>query len=155
ELLTTALPSGAVGEYQLQAAIAAVHDEAPTAADTDWPQILALYGLLEHMTANPIITLNRAVAVAMVEGPAAGLAALEALEERLALGAGALAIARKRRAHGFGARVEVAVDVRRVPPSLASRRTAASERVGDGPEALPSRATSPEEGSGRDYRHLL
>ena len=83
ELLTTALPSGAVGEYQLQAAIAAIHDEALTAADTDWPQILALYGLLEHMTANPIITLNRAVAVAMVEGPAAGLAALEALEERL------------------------------------------------------------------------
>jgi RNA polymerase sigma factor (sigma-70 family) len=84
ELLTRALPSGAVGEYQLQAAIAAVHDEAPTAADTDWPQILALYGLLERMTDNPIIALNRAVAVAMVEGPSAGLAALEGLEEVLA-----------------------------------------------------------------------
>jgi RNA polymerase sigma factor (sigma-70 family) len=83
-LLTRALPSGAVGEYQLQAAIAAVHDEAPTAADTDWPQILALYGLLERMSDNPIITLNRAVALAMVEGPAVGLATLEGLDERLA-----------------------------------------------------------------------
>src|SRR5207245_5679764 len=59
ELLTTSLPSGAVGEYQLQAAIAAIHDEAPTAADTDWPQILALYGLLAHMNANHIITFYR------------------------------------------------------------------------------------------------
>ena len=84
DLLTTALPSGAVGEYQLQAAIAAVHDEAPTAEDTDWPQILALYGLLERMTDNPIIALNRAVAVAMVEGPSAGLETLEGLEEQLA-----------------------------------------------------------------------
>jgi predicted RNA polymerase sigma factor len=83
-LLTAALPNGAVGEYQLQAAIAAVHDEAPTAADTDWPQILVLYGLLERMTDNPIVALNRAVALAMVEGPAAGLAALETLEPGLA-----------------------------------------------------------------------
>jgi RNA polymerase sigma factor (sigma-70 family) len=84
DLLTKALPRGAVGEYQLQAAIAAVHDEAPTAADTDWPQILALYGLMERMTDNPIVRLNRAVALAMVEGPAAGLTALEGLEEQLA-----------------------------------------------------------------------
>jgi RNA polymerase sigma factor (sigma-70 family) len=83
-LLTTALPNGAVGEYQLQAAIAAVHDEAPTAGETDWPQILALYGLLERMTDNPIVALNRAVAVAMVQGPAAGLRALEGLEQNLA-----------------------------------------------------------------------
>jgi RNA polymerase sigma factor (sigma-70 family) len=82
-LLTTALPSGAVGEYQLQAAIAAVHDDAPTAAETDWPQILALYGLLERMTDNPIVSLNRAVAVAMVEGPAAGLTQLEGLDGQL------------------------------------------------------------------------
>jgi RNA polymerase sigma factor (sigma-70 family) len=82
-LLTRALPSGAVGEYQLQAAIAAVHDEAPSTADTDWAQILALYGLLERMTDNPIVSLNRAVAVAMVEGPAAGLAALEGLDGQL------------------------------------------------------------------------
>jgi RNA polymerase sigma factor (sigma-70 family) len=83
-ILTRALPSGAVGEYQVQAAIAAVHDEAPTAADTDWRQILALYQLLERMTDNPIITLNRAVAVAMVEGPSAGLAELDGLDEQLA-----------------------------------------------------------------------
>jgi RNA polymerase sigma factor (sigma-70 family) len=83
-LVSAALPKGAVGEYQLQAAIAAVHDEAATAEDTDWPQILALYGLLERMTANPMVTLNRAVAAAMVDGPAAGLALLDGIEERLA-----------------------------------------------------------------------
>ena len=73
-------PKGAVGEYQLQAAIAAVHDEAASADETDWPQILALYGLLERMSGNPMVTLNRAVAAAMVDGPAAGLALLEGLE---------------------------------------------------------------------------
>src|SRR5207247_6041972 len=82
-LVSAALPKGAVGEYQLQAAIAAVHDEAATAEQTDWPQILALYGLLERMTGNPIVTLNRAVAAAMVDGPAAGLALLAGLEGRL------------------------------------------------------------------------
>jgi RNA polymerase sigma factor (sigma-70 family) len=79
-LLSAALPMGAVGQYQVQAAIAAVHDEAETTEDTDWPQIRALYGLLEAMTGNPMVTLNRAVAVAMVEGPAAGLAVLETLD---------------------------------------------------------------------------
>src|SRR5206468_10782839 len=83
-LVSAALPKGAVGEYQLQAAIAAVHDEAAAADETDWPQILALYGLLERMTRNPMVTLNRAVAAAMVEGPACGLARLGSLEERLA-----------------------------------------------------------------------
>jgi RNA polymerase sigma factor (sigma-70 family) len=83
-LVSAALPKGAVGEYQLQAAIAAVHDEAASADATDWPQILALYGLLEQMTGNPIVMLNRAVAAAMVDGPAAGLELLEALDERLA-----------------------------------------------------------------------
>jgi predicted RNA polymerase sigma factor len=68
----------------LQAAVAAVHDEAGTADETDWPQILALYGLLEQMTGNPMVTLNRAVAAAMVDGPAGGLALLEGLDERLA-----------------------------------------------------------------------
>jgi predicted RNA polymerase sigma factor len=57
----------------VQAAIAAVHDEAERAEDTDWPQILALYELLDRISPNPIITLNRAVAVAMVHGPEAGL----------------------------------------------------------------------------------
>jgi predicted RNA polymerase sigma factor len=83
-LVSAALPKGAVGEYQLQAAIAALHDEAASAEETDWPQILALYGLLEQMTGNPMVRLNRAVALAMVEGPAAGLALLDGLNERLA-----------------------------------------------------------------------
>jgi RNA polymerase sigma factor (sigma-70 family) len=83
-LVTDALPRGAVGPYQMQAAIAAVHDEAPSVGDTDWPQILGLYGLLERMSDNPMVTLNHAIARAMVEGPAAGLQMLDALEPRLA-----------------------------------------------------------------------
>jgi len=83
-LISAALPRGAVGDYQLQAAIAAVHDEAATAEQTDWRQILALYGLLERMTGNPMVALNRAVAAAMVDGPDAGLALLGALDGRLA-----------------------------------------------------------------------
>jgi RNA polymerase sigma factor (sigma-70 family) len=78
-LVTVALPAGEAGPYQLQAAIAAVHDEATTMADTDWPQILALYNLLEHLAPNPFTTLNRVVALAMVHGPAAGLDALAPL----------------------------------------------------------------------------
>ena len=76
-LLNRAVAGGRVGEYQLQASIAAIHDRATSAADTDWPQILAIYGLLEQMTGSPIVSLNRAVAAAMVAGPAAGLAVLE------------------------------------------------------------------------------
>ncbi|WP_410588215.1 RNA polymerase sigma factor [Amycolatopsis sp. lyj-23] len=84
-LVTAALPKGPVGPYQLQAAIAAVHDEAPTAEATDWPQILALYTVLERVAPNPAVTLNRAVALAEVRGPAAGLALLDALsaDERI------------------------------------------------------------------------
>ena len=82
-LLADAFARRAVGEYQLQAAIAAVHDEAPAADATDWPRILALYGLLEQMTGNPVVTLNRAVAAAMVHGPAHGLSVLESAEARL------------------------------------------------------------------------
>jgi predicted RNA polymerase sigma factor len=82
-LVTAALARGAVGPYQLQAAINAVHDEAATVEDTDWPQILALYGLLERMSDNPMVTLNRAVAAAMTHGPPAGLALLDALADRL------------------------------------------------------------------------
>jgi predicted RNA polymerase sigma factor len=81
-LLNRATGQGAVGEYQIQAAIAAVHDRARQADDTDWPQILALYGLLEQMTGNPIVTLNRAIAAAMVHGPSEGLAMLEASRNR-------------------------------------------------------------------------
>jgi RNA polymerase sigma factor (sigma-70 family) len=72
-LVTGSLATKPVGPYQLQAAIAAVHDEAATAGATDWPQILALYGLLERVAPGPMVTLNRAVAEAMVHGPAAGL----------------------------------------------------------------------------------
>jgi predicted RNA polymerase sigma factor len=79
-LLESALPRGAVGPYQLQAAIAALHDEAPRVEDTDWPQILALYGVLKRVADNPMVTLNHAVATAMVHGPAAGLALIEALD---------------------------------------------------------------------------
>ncbi len=83
-LLNGAIGKGAVGEYQIQAAIAAIHDRARHADDTDWPQILALYGLLERLTGNPVVTLNRAVAMAMADGPSAGLALLDAVDERLA-----------------------------------------------------------------------
>jgi RNA polymerase sigma factor (sigma-70 family) len=83
-LVTGALARGAVGEYQLQAAIAALHDQAARVEETDWPQILTLYGLLERMTGNPMVALSRAIAAAMVHGPAAGLALLDALDERLA-----------------------------------------------------------------------
>jgi RNA polymerase sigma factor (sigma-70 family) len=79
-LLTRTLPRGAVGPYQVQAAIAAVHDEAARVEDTDWPQILGLYGLLERMSASPMVTLNRAIARAMVDGPQAGLAMLQSLD---------------------------------------------------------------------------
>ncbi|HEU4564895.1 MAG TPA: sigma-70 family RNA polymerase sigma factor, partial [Gemmatimonadaceae bacterium] len=73
-LLTDALPRGPVGLYQLQAAIAALHDEAARVEDTDWPQILALYGVLKRLVDNPMVALSHAIAAAMVHGPAAGLA---------------------------------------------------------------------------------
>ncbi|EMF28335.1 RNA polymerase sigma-70 factor, ECF subfamily protein [Streptomyces gancidicus BKS 13-15] len=80
DLISRTLPRGQVGPYQLQAAIAAVHDEAAHAEATDWPQILALYDLLEQFGPNPMVSLNRAIAVAMVQGPAAGLDLLAKLE---------------------------------------------------------------------------
>jgi len=85
-LITGALPRGATGPYQLQAAIAAVHDEAPTAEATDWPQIMALYEVLLRVSENPVVSLNQAVAVAMVRGPQAGLDLLAGLasDERIA-----------------------------------------------------------------------
>jgi RNA polymerase sigma factor (sigma-70 family) len=82
-LLTGALRQGQPGEYQVQAAIAALHDQAPSHARTDWAQILALYDRLEQLTGNPMVTLNRAVATAMVHGPGAGLALLDGLADRL------------------------------------------------------------------------
>jgi RNA polymerase sigma factor (sigma-70 family) len=85
-LITDALAHAPLGPYQLQAAIAAVHDEATGAEDTDWPQILALYELLARVAPNPMVTLNHAVAVAMVHGPRAGLDLLATLDgdERVA-----------------------------------------------------------------------
>jgi len=80
ELLTAALAKGSVGLYQLQAAIAAVHDEAERAEDTDWPQILALYELLQRVSPSPMVTLNHAIAAAMVHGPDKGLQLLRALD---------------------------------------------------------------------------
>ncbi len=78
-LITATLPRGPVGPYQVQAAINAVHDEARTAEDTDWPQLLALYGVLRGMSDNPMVALNHAVAFAMVHGPAAALDLLTTL----------------------------------------------------------------------------
>jgi RNA polymerase sigma factor (sigma-70 family) len=79
-LLSATLPKGSIGPYQLQAAIAAVHDEAAAAAETDWPQILALYDLLRRMSDNPMVRLNHAIAVAMVHGASKGLELLDALK---------------------------------------------------------------------------
>ena len=79
-LLTAALAKGSIGIYQLQAAIAAVHAEAPRAEDSDWPQILALYTLLKRISDNPMVALNHAIACAMVHGPAAGLELLDRLD---------------------------------------------------------------------------
>ncbi len=78
-LVSRTLPKGAVGPYQLQAAIAAVHDEAPSAEATDWPQILALYSVLKKMSDNPMVALNYAIASAMVNGPESGLTLLDEL----------------------------------------------------------------------------
>jgi RNA polymerase sigma factor (sigma-70 family) len=85
-LITDSLARAPIGPYQLQAAIAAVHDEAAIADDTDWHQILGLYDLLERLQPNPMVTLNRAVAVAMVQGPKAALDLLDTLDadERMA-----------------------------------------------------------------------
>jgi predicted RNA polymerase sigma factor len=85
-LISTALTTTELGPYQLQAAIAAVHTEAQDDASTDWAQVLGLYALLESIAPNPMVTLNRAVALAMVRGPQAGLKLLESLDadERVA-----------------------------------------------------------------------
>ena len=82
-LITRALEQHRIGEYQLQAAIAAIHDQALLATDTDWPTIEVLYARLEHMTGNPMVTLNRSIAVSMVDGPDAGLRMLDGVADRL------------------------------------------------------------------------
>jgi predicted RNA polymerase sigma factor len=80
-LASAALSMGTIGEYQLQATIAAVHDEAARAEDTDWPQILALYEMLMRTTESPVVALNHAIATAMVHGPSAGLTLLAPLQD--------------------------------------------------------------------------
>jgi predicted RNA polymerase sigma factor len=82
-LLERATAAGPLSEYGAQAAIAAVHDQAASADATDWRRIVFLYERLENMTGNPVVTVNRAVAVAMVDGPAAGLALLSEVADRL------------------------------------------------------------------------
>ncbi|MEP6620113.1 MAG: sigma-70 family RNA polymerase sigma factor [bacterium] len=79
-LISSALSKGSIGSYQLQAAIAAIHDEAARVEDTDWRQILAFYGLLKRMSDNPMVTLNHAIAAAMVDGPLHGLELLTVLD---------------------------------------------------------------------------
>jgi RNA polymerase sigma factor (sigma-70 family) len=80
ELLSAAFSKGAVGAYQLQAAIAAAHDRAPSTEATNWSEIASLYDMLLRLTDNPMVALNHAIAVAMVEGPSAGLAIIDALD---------------------------------------------------------------------------
>jgi predicted RNA polymerase sigma factor len=80
QLLNTTLAAGRIGEYQLVASVAALHDEAASYASTRWAEIAKAYTRLESLTGNPMVRLNRAVAVAMVQGPASGLALLEGLE---------------------------------------------------------------------------
>ncbi|MEV2221670.1 DUF6596 domain-containing protein [Nocardia vinacea] len=83
-LTTSTLTSGLTGPYQIQAAIAVLHAQALRAEDTDWRRILALYNMIERISKNPMVTLNRAVATAMVHGPAAGLELADTLEDQLA-----------------------------------------------------------------------
>ena len=85
-LVSRAMAAGPVGGYTLQAAISAVHAEAPSAAATDWAQIVGLYDVLLQATASPVVELNRAVAIAMRDGPAAGLELIDAILARGELG---------------------------------------------------------------------
>ena len=82
QLVERALASGRIGVYTLQAAIAAVHADSPSTPETDWAQIVALYDVLLRATGSPIVELNRAVAVAMRDGPAAGLERIDAILAR-------------------------------------------------------------------------
>ncbi|MEW2359806.1 DUF6596 domain-containing protein [Spirillospora sp. NPDC029432] len=125
ELITRTLARRRPGPYQLQAAIAACHDEAPTAAETDWPQILALYGVLERLSPGPPVTLNRAVAVAMVRGPRAGLEIIAALDAAGGLaGSHRLYAARAHLLEMAGDLKEAAEDYR----AAAARTTSLAER---------------------------
>jgi RNA polymerase sigma factor (sigma-70 family) len=142
ELISATLARGRVGSYQLQAAIAAVHDEAASAETTDWPQILGLYGLLLRISDNPLLALNHAVAVAMVQGPSAALERLASLEQdpRLA-GHHRLLAVRAHLLERVGKRSEAAAQFRRA----AERTTSLAER-----DYLLTRAARLREGSTDD-----
>jgi RNA polymerase sigma factor (sigma-70 family) len=154
-LVTGALSTKPIGPYQLQAAIAAVHAEAPSADATDWPQILALYDLLDRVAPGPMVTLNRIVALAMVRGPEEGLRELAAAEADPALaGQHRLAAVRAHLAEMAGDR-----DVAAAEYLLAARRTlsvperryletrAASVRRGGAPLGGAARSAPPSRGS--------
>ena len=116
-LLTAALSKGSVGAYQLQAAIAAVHDEAARAEDTDWPQILALYELLKRMSDNPMVMLNHAIAAAMVHGPSSGTRTAECARRRWPAGGPSSPGRRSRASAGDGRRPDAAIAHYRPPPA--------------------------------------
>ncbi|MFC6094896.1 RNA polymerase sigma factor [Saccharothrix lopnurensis] len=113
DLVTTSLTGGPAGPYGVQAAIAALHDEAAGLADTDWPQVVALYDVLVALAPSPVVALNRAVAVAMRDGPAAGLALLDGLAgEPLLRGHHPYPAARADLLHRLGRRAEAAAAYR-------------------------------------------
>lgn len=113
-LVRVALTGGPAGPYGVQAAIAALHVEAVSVATTDWPQIVALYDVLLALTPSPVVAVNRAAAVAMRDGPAAGLTLLDALAGEERLGAyGPFHVARADLLHRLGRRVEAARAYRR------------------------------------------
>ena len=141
-----------IGPYQLQAAIAAVHDEAPSAEDTDWTQILGLYGLLETIAPGPMVTLNRIVASAMVNGPQVGLQQLDAAEadpaladhhRTIAVRAHLLEMAGDREAaqaaYRLAARRTLSVPERRYLESRAARLGALPPSAGDSSRRGPDR----------------
>ena len=119
-VLDAAIGSGRVGEYHFQAAIAAVHDRAADAASTDWPHISALYELLERVTGNPVVTLNRAVAVGMVSGPAAGLEVVAQVEPQLPDHPRLLAV--RAHLHEFGGDADAAYADLRAAAALTTNR---------------------------------
>jgi len=113
-LVPVALTGGPPGPYGVQAAIAALHDEAPDVTSTDWPQIVALYDVLMAITPSPVVAVNQAVAVAMRDGPAAGLARLDALAgEPLLRDYGPYAVARAELLARLGRYAEAATAYRR------------------------------------------
>ncbi|MEG3635801.1 RNA polymerase sigma factor [Micromonospora palythoicola] len=122
-LVERSLAATPPGPYRVQAAIAAVHAEAPSAEATDWPQVLALYEVLEHLAPNPVVTLNRAVAVGMVHGPVAGLALLCEVESG--------PLAGHHRLHAVRAHLLELADDR---PAAAAQWRAAAQHAGSDPE---------------------